>query len=102
MAYEHAYLNTVLLLHSAIMLSMVKMPLKGEVGGHVLNSNGNYIVDHGKVMFLNFCRNPVSRQIVNTFIAVCFVVCHCILKDTVANIVDLHVCCLIWVQTVHG
>ena len=21
---------------------------KGEVGGHALNSNGNYIVDHGK------------------------------------------------------
>ena len=30
------------------MLSVVKMLLKGEVGGHVLNSHGNYIVDHGK------------------------------------------------------
>ena len=30
------------------MLSMVKMLLKGEVGGHALNSHGNYIVDHGK------------------------------------------------------
>ena len=30
------------------MLSMVKMPLKGEVGGHALNSHGYYIVDHGK------------------------------------------------------
>ena len=37
-----------LLLHSAFMLSMVKMLLKGEVGGHALNSHGNYIVDHGK------------------------------------------------------
>ena len=30
------------------MLSMVKMLLEGEFGGHVLNSHGNYIVDHGK------------------------------------------------------
>ena len=46
MVYKHAYLNTLLLLHSAFILSMVKMPLKGEVGGHALNSHGNYIVDH--------------------------------------------------------
>ena len=32
----------------AFMLSMVKMLLKGEVGGHALNRHGNYIVDHGK------------------------------------------------------
>ena len=38
------------------MLSMVKMPLKGAVGGHALNSHGNYIVDHGKTR--NFCGNP--------------------------------------------
>ena len=30
------------------MLSIVKMWLKGEVGGHALNSHGNYIVDPGK------------------------------------------------------
>ena len=44
------YLNTLLLLHSAFMLSLVKMPLKGAVGGRALNtcSHGNYIVDHGK------------------------------------------------------
>ena len=36
------------------MLSVVKMPLKGEVGGHALNSHGNYIVDHGKIMELSF------------------------------------------------
>ena len=48
MVYKHAYLDTLLLLHSTFMLSMVKMPLKGEVGGHALNSHGNYIVDHGK------------------------------------------------------
>ena len=54
-----------LLLHSAFMLRVVKMLLKGEVGGHALNSHGNYIVDHGKawkhrgIVFLNFCGNPV-------------------------------------------
>ena len=26
-----------------------------EVGGHALNSHGNYIVDHGKIMELFFC-----------------------------------------------
>ena len=52
------------LLHSLFMLSMVKVPLKGEVGGHALKSHGNYIVDHGKswknhgIRFLNFCGNP--------------------------------------------
>ena len=35
---------TVNMLQSAV----VKMPLKGEVEGHALNSHGNYIVDHGK------------------------------------------------------
>ena len=45
------------------MLSVVKMLLKGEVGGLALNSHGNYIVDHGKswknhgIVFLNFCGN---------------------------------------------
>ena len=64
MVYKHAYLDTLLLLHSAFMLSMVKMLLKGEVGGHALNSHGNYIADHGKswknhgIVFLNFCGNP--------------------------------------------
>ena len=52
MVYKHAYLNTSLLLFSAILLSGVKMPLKGEVGSHALNSHGNYIVGHGK---MNFC-----------------------------------------------
>ena len=48
MVYKHANLNTLLLLHSAFMLCVVKMVLKGEVGGSALNSHGNYIVDHGK------------------------------------------------------
>ena len=63
MVYKHAYLKT--LLRSTFVLSVVKMPLKGEVGGHdALNSHGNYIVVHGKswknhkIVFLNFCGNP--------------------------------------------
>ena len=54
------------LLHSTFMLCVVKMSLKGEVGGHTLNSHGNSIVDHGKswknhgIVFLNFCGNPES------------------------------------------
>ena len=44
MVYKHAQL----LLHSAFMLSVLKMQLKGEVGGFTFNSHGNYIVDHGK------------------------------------------------------
>ena len=50
------------------MLSMVKMPLKGEVGGRALNDHGNYIVDHGKswknhgILFLNFCGNPEFKH----------------------------------------
>ena len=52
MIYKHAYLNILLLLRTAFILSVVKMPLKGEVGGHALNSHGNYFVDHGKVMEL--------------------------------------------------
>ena len=58
-----------LLLHSTFMLSVVKMLLKGEVGGHALNSHGNYIVDHGKswknhgIVFLNLCGNPIICNI---------------------------------------
>ena len=45
----HAWSTSMLLLlHSTFMLSVVKMLLKGEVGGCALNSHGNYIVDHGK------------------------------------------------------
>ena len=46
------------------MLCVVKMPLKGEVGGYALNGHGNYIIDHRKswknhgIVFLNFCGNP--------------------------------------------
>ena len=45
----HAWpISMLLLLHSAFMLRVVKLMLKGEVGICVLNSHGNYIVDHGK------------------------------------------------------
>ena len=56
--------SMLLLLHSTFLLSVMKMLLKGEVGGHALDSQGNYIVDHGKswknhgIVFLNFCGNP--------------------------------------------
>ena len=52
--YKHAYLNTLLFLHSTFMLCMVNMSLKGEDGGCALISHGNYIVDHGKTMELCF------------------------------------------------
>ena len=58
MVYKHAYLNTLLLLHSPFMLSVVKMPLKGEVGGCALNSHGKSWKSHG-ILFLNLCGNPV-------------------------------------------
>ena len=53
MVCKHAFLNTLLLLDSPFMLNLMKMQLKGEVGGHALNSHGNYIVDHG-IVFLNY------------------------------------------------
>ena len=65
-AWSTSSLFKLLLLHSAFMLCVVKMPLKGEVGGCALNSHGNYIIDYGKslknhgIVFLNFCGNPVQ------------------------------------------
>ena len=49
-------LSTIMLLslHSAFMLRVMKMLLQGEVGACALNSHGNYIVDHGKIMELCF------------------------------------------------
>ena len=75
MVYKHTYLNTLLLLHSAFMLSVVKMPLKKAVGGRALKSHGNYIVDHGNswkdhgIVFLNFCGNPGDDLLNNTIIS---------------------------------
>ena len=53
LAYLFEYITV-----AAFMLSVVKMPLKGWVGGCALNSHGNYFVDHGRswknhgIMFL--------------------------------------------------
>ena len=58
MVYTHAYLNTLLLLHSAIYSQRSDDAAKSM---HALNSHGNYMVDHGKswknhgIVFLNFC-----------------------------------------------
>ena len=61
----HAWsISILLLLHSAFMIRVVKLMLKGEVGICALNSHGNYIVDQGKswknhgIVFLSFCGNP--------------------------------------------
>ena len=64
MVYTHAYLNILLLLHSAFMLFVVKLQLKGAVLGRALKSYGNCIIDHEKswknhgIVFLNFYWNP--------------------------------------------
>ena len=66
----HAWSTSMLLLlHSEFMLSVVKMLLKGEVGGRALNSHGNYIVDHGKswknhgIVFFEFLWEPCRKGI---------------------------------------
>ena len=49
----HAWSTSMLfLLHSTFMLRVVKMLLKGEVGGSASNSHGNYMENHGKIMEL--------------------------------------------------
>ena len=68
MVYKHAYLSTLLLLHSSCLYSAwgrnEDATKTAQVGGHALNSHGNYIVDHGKswknhgIVFLNCCGNP--------------------------------------------
>ena len=66
MTYKHAYSNTLLLLHSTFMLSVLENGAKSDIGGHALNNHGNYIVDHGKswknhgIVLLNFCFNLVK------------------------------------------
>ena len=61
-AWSTSMLITVAAFH--IYAQHVKMPLKGEVGGHALYSHGNYIVDHGKswknhgIVFLNLLWEP--------------------------------------------
>ena len=64
------------------MLSLVKILLKGEVGGRALINHGNYIVGHGKnhgIVFLNFCGNPEKNMIlvvIESISARCFVLIH--------------------------
>ena len=55
------------LLQSAFMLSVVRMLLKGKVGGRALNRHGIYIVDHEKswkIMELCFCISMGTLRIV--------------------------------------
>ena len=57
MVYKHAYLNTSLLLNSTFMLSVVKMPLKGEVlAMHKIVMDFTLLImeSHGKIMELCF------------------------------------------------
>ena len=77
MVYKHV---VVAAFRISMMLSLVKLLLKGEVGVCALNSHGNYIVDHGKswknhgIVFLNFCGNPCRAH--SDQIALCL---HCFL-----------------------
>ena len=82
MVYKHAYLNTLLLLYLCCIYAehgedaAIIMPLKGEVGGHALNSHGNYFVDHGiswknhGIVSLNFCGNHVKGAYPGGFITI--------------------------------
>ena len=56
MVYKHAHLITLLLLRSKFMLSVVKMLLKGEVGGHALVMEITLLImeNHGKIIELCF------------------------------------------------
>ena len=78
------------------MLSVMKMLLKGEVGGCALNSHGNYIVDHGKswknhgIVFMNFCGNPEmgkygQKSLENFHLSVvfCFFCLYCLKKSEI-------------------
>ena len=64
MVYKHAYLNTLLLLHSGSISAWWRDTARRGVGGHALKSQGKYIFDHRKswknhgIVFLNFCGNP--------------------------------------------
>ena len=64
----HAWFTSMrLLLHSAFMLSVMKLLLRVEVGVCALNSHENYSVDQGQswknygIVFFNFCWNPENR-----------------------------------------
>ena len=61
---QTSYLNKLPLLHFTFMLNVLKMQLKGKVGGCAFKSHGNCIVDHGKIMelCLNFRGKPVVKS----------------------------------------
>ena len=68
MVYKHVYLIKYITF-VAFMLSVVKMLLKGEVGGSAFNSHGNYIVDHGKIMeycVFQFLWEPCKITVLST------------------------------------
>ena len=57
MVYKHVYLNILLLLQFTFKLCVVKMPLKGEVGGialKVMEFTSLIMENHGKFMELCF------------------------------------------------
>ena len=74
MVNKYAYLNILLLLHSAFMFCLVKMLLKGEVGGNALNSHGNYIIDHGNsgknhgIVIYKFLCEPYYYKLLFSFL----------------------------------
>ena len=74
------------------MLSMVKMLLKGEVGGHEFNIHGNYICDRGKawknhgIESLNFCGNPVICQLILESSSKVHLYFHCTIEKKFALI----------------
>ena len=83
-----------------IYLSVVKVPLKGEVGGHVLRSHGNYIFAHGKIMefsFLNFCGNLEK----STFLVVAsiWLRAQCFINTISSLRCCVHMLCLYFFQT---
>ena len=87
----HGLTCMLLLLHSALKLSVVKMLLKREVGGRALKSHGNYIVDHGKswknhgIVFLKSCWNPVIILTKYKGICVVYVQLKGILNGRICN-----------------
>ena len=68
MVYKHAYLNTVVLLHSAFMLSLVKMPLKGRSEAMhqiVMEIIWLTVENHGKIMgVFEFLWEPCDNECV--------------------------------------
>ena len=71
----HAWSTNMLLLYSTIMLNVVKMLLKGKVGGRALNSHGKSWENHG-IVVLNLCGNPELPHFGAFHVVWVFNVCH--------------------------